>query len=117
MRRVKRCVIMVTDFSDSEAMVMINRRDWPLLALAQAPDGKLTPVQLQKILFLMAMEVHEEISTPFYNFVPYNYGPFDATIYSDIEDNARDGLALIDKSGKWSTYIITPQGQRQSALM
>jgi len=40
-----------------------TRADWPLLALDTAEDGVLTPVQMQKALFLLEKQAHDLIPT------------------------------------------------------
>ena len=37
-------------------MSRMNRRDWLLLAVAQAGDNGLSPIQIQKTMFLLRME-------------------------------------------------------------
>src|SRR5947199_8004379 len=69
------------------------RQDWILMALAQKTP--LDPVQIQKALFLMGREMADEVGQDFYQFRPYNYGPFDQRIYQDIEQLALRGHIAI----------------------
>lgn len=69
----------------------MQRDYWPLLALFYANERRLTPVQLQKTLFLVGQYVIAP-GSDYYKFEPYHYGPFDQTIYSDIDDLAEQGL-------------------------
>lgn len=50
------------------------------------PNTQFSPVQIQKILFLIDQNVGKELGGPFYNFIPYHYGPFDQNIYSELEE-------------------------------
>ncbi len=88
----------------------MDRKDWTLLALGAAEGKALTPVQLQKTLFLLGHTFPE--MEDFYNFVPYNYGPFNASIYEDAKILAQDGLVNIDTpSGRrWCVYSCTSAG-------
>ena len=47
-----------------------------------------------------------------YDFQPYDYGPFDRTVYSDIEELEAEGLAQIRQQAgsRWRTYMATPEG-------
>jgi len=90
----------------------MKRRDWTLLVLAVAEGKPLTPVQLQKVLFLIGQNVPQEHRPEFYDFVPYDYGPFDVTVYQDAESLQKDGLACIRPvpGRQWSEYAATRAG-------
>ena len=96
---------------------MLTRRDWLLLALSKAPGGVVSPVQIQKALFLFGQEVGGMIGTNFYSFVPYDYGPFDAAVYDDLRRMSTAGQVREDwDAGRiWKSYTITMAG-RQVAL-
>ena len=82
----------------------MEKRDWLLLALAAAKTKGLTPVQIQKSLFLFGENMSGIGGSRFYKFVPYNYGPFDKRIYSDAEALETEGLVVIEKeSASFST--------------
>ncbi len=68
------------------------------LAVLSLADGMLTPVQLQKAMFLAS----DKLSSAFkadsrYNFQPYDYGPFDRQMYEDVEAMERQGLIQINQ--------------------
>lgn len=90
----------------------MQRRDWNLLVLTTAGGEALTPVQLQKVLFLIGKNLPEEVSSGFYDFKPYDYGPFDATVYQDAEELEREKKAYIRSvpGRRWSEYGATPAG-------
>ena len=90
--------------------------DWLLLTLSSSRTGRMTPVQIQKSLFILSKEAHKLVGRKFYQFEPYDYGPFDAAIYHDLESLARDGAILADRvpGQRWSTYSVTPKGERQA---
>ncbi|OGO06291.1 MAG: hypothetical protein A2Z76_04755 [Chloroflexi bacterium RBG_13_56_8b] len=83
-----------------------------LLVVASADDEGLTPLQLQKSLFLVGECSLPELPSDFYTFVPYNYGPFNPVIYGDAESLAEEGLLeYINVPGqKWSKYAATTAG-------
>jgi len=94
----------------------MNKYDWLLLTLNAAGKDGLSPVQLQKSLFIFSKNMPEEIHETFYHFVPYNYGPFDQTIYSDAEKLDREGLGRIHffSNRKWPMYYVTPTGHEKA---
>ena len=72
----------------------MNRPDWLVLLLGlPEADGTAPPsmdrVRVMKCLFILSKNF--TISGDFYNFRPYNYGPFDDTVYRDAELLAREG--------------------------
>ncbi len=86
---------------------------WTLLAICAAKGKGLSPVQLQKSLFLLEHRLSkEELGEDFYEFIPYNYGPFDVKIYQDAETLEEIGLVNIIKSDahRWRKYQSTPSG-------
>jgi len=91
---------------------MENRENWILLALQVASKKGLTPAQLQKTLFLLQRAFPNAPSLN-YSFQPYNYGPFDATIYQDAETLADILLVEIHhkKGYGWGTYHISDAGE------
>ena len=90
----------------------MERKDWTLLALAAAEGQTLTPVQLQKVLFLLGKKIPGAVGTEFYEFHAYNYGPFDSQVYVDAEELGRDSLVVISPvSGqRWSEFSISKLG-------
>ena len=96
---------------------MLTRQDWLLLALSKSPGGTMSPVQIQKALFLFGQEVGGSLDTEFYSFEPYDYGPFDAAIYVDLRRMASLGHVRGDWSPgrSWKNYTMTGSG-RKAAL-
>ena len=70
---------------------MIEKKEWLLLAISFS-EGYLSPAQLQKSLFLLKQKKKKSVGKGFYNFIPYNYGPFCKEIYSDAESLVSDGV-------------------------
>jgi len=90
----------------------MERHRWALLAIDEAAPSGLSPVQLQKTLFLIGKNLTREVGDSYYSFVPYNYGPFDPNVYSDAELLIRQGLVFETRSAgrSWSYYRITRSG-------
>jgi hypothetical protein len=93
--------------------VAMDNKDWIILAADAAAPGPLSPVQLQKTLFILKQELPGEVGAGFYQFRPYNYGPFSSPIYSDAEVLAKQGLITIDTvpGQSWPNYSITAAGR------
>ena len=91
----------------------LQRKNWTLLVISAAGSTGLSPVQLQKCLFLIGKNLPVEVGDYFYSFVAYNYGPFDAAVYSDAESLVDEQLINIARaSGRaWAYYVITPKGE------
>jgi hypothetical protein len=94
----------------------MERKDWALLAISFAGGRGLSPVQLQKSLFLLGKELPAEVGDGFYDFIPYNYGPFDRAVYVDANKLSEDGLVNIaERSLK--EYSPTPLGLQCASLL
>jgi len=73
----------------------MDRRAMVLAALAPAKGGLFTPVQVQKLFFLIDRTVPTLVGGPHFNFQPYDYGPFDSDVYNVLEALQRDGMVEI----------------------
>lgn len=93
----------------------MNRKDWLLLVIGAARGELLSPVQLQKSMFLLKEDQSDAVGQYFYKFVPYAYGPFCIDLYRDAEELEQEGLVSIhlNRSGRWREYRITPDGAEQ----
>ena len=90
----------------------MNRREIVLAALALAGSDGYTPVQIQKLLFLVDKRISTAIGGPYFNFRPYDYGPFDQRVYQEIEQLSREGLAEVAYSPatRLRRYAVTQPG-------
>jgi hypothetical protein len=84
-----------------------------LAALAPARGASFTPVQVQKLFFLLDARVAKLVGGPYFHFQPYHYGPFDAGVYTALEDLARRRLVEIERGSQSTmrTFRLTPAGQ------
>ena len=100
---------------EGEHLVPLQRDQVLLVVLSLADGSPLTPVQVQKSLFLAddkASDAFQGASR--YNFQPYDYGPFDRQVYIDAQTLSHRGLVEIgtDARGGWNTYAATDDGVR-----
>ncbi len=84
-----------------------------LAALAPAQGKQYSPVQVQKLLFLLDREASHLVDGPHFNFEPYNYGPFDKAVYQVLDELDEDELVTIRSGGWQRTYALTPTGQNE----
>lgn len=90
----------------------MDRRDWALLTIAAAGGDRLQPVELQKSLFLLGEGLPEQVGDNFYDFKPYNYGPFDHQVYADAESLAAEGYVRVlpAERGRWREFAASESG-------
>ncbi len=91
----------------------MTKREVVLAALAPAQGKQHSPVQAQKLLFLLDREVPQLVDGPHFNFEPYNYGPFDKAVYQVLDELDEDELVTIRSGGWQRTYALTPTGQKK----
>jgi uncharacterized phage-associated protein len=96
-------------------------KDWTLLVVAAAKGRPLSPVQLQKSLFLLGRnlgvkQLHTEI---FYDFRAYDYGPFNRQVYNDAKQLRDEGLIMIspDAGVRYRDYGATPSGLETASTL
>jgi hypothetical protein len=91
----------------------LSRENVALVVLSLASGESFTPVQIQKGLFLASDKAAGAFDRDSrYDFQPYDYGPFDWQVYSDVEELERRGLAQINQQPgtRWRTYAATERG-------
>jgi uncharacterized protein YwgA len=90
----------------------MTRRQLVLASLAPARGATHSPVQVQKLLFLIDRQMPELVDGPRFQFTAYHYGPFDKAVYQEIEALVADGLAHISNEGNSRVFSLTAEGQR-----
>lgn len=95
----------------------LDRTDVLLSIITAAEGDPITPVQLQKIAFLVGEECKEFLPPDYYNFVAYDYGPFCIDIYRDAEKLQEQGFISIDHNseGRWKEYRATFRSNKDSS--
>jgi len=97
----------------------METKDWLLLTVAEGAAEGLSPVQLQKGVFLVCEMVKQTKKDECYVFEPHNYGPFSANVYAEAEALEQEGLVDIHAAAprRYARYTATSEGeQRASAL-
>ena len=85
-----------------------------VLLLGLSGGHRFSPVQVQKLFFLIDKNAGVQIGGPFFNFVPYAYGPFDKTVYTELKLLADSGLIEISYNSRPSQryYQLSQAGER-----
>ena len=96
----------------------MTRRDWTLLAIAAARGEPITPIQLQKSLFLLRERRSTAVGERFHKFTPHNYGPFAKSVYVDAEKLQTSGDVHVDTGdGRWSEFSATAKGLNRAEVL
>lgn len=92
---------------------MITRRELVLAALAANGGPQFTPVQVQKLFFLVDEDVSDLVNGPHFSFKPNDYGPYDKNVYRQIELLALEGLVQIsvNPTTRFKTFKLTHDGR------
>ena len=94
-------------------MQQLNKEQVVLAALASAAGEVFTPVQIQKLLFLLEKRLWPNHKLgPYFDFAAYDYGPFDADVYVVLENLQKKGLVEIFNKPhlRWNKYKSTTKG-------
>lgn len=92
----------------------MDRKEFVLAVLASGGCGvRYTPVQVQKLFFLIDKEIPDLIGGCQFHFEPYNYGPFDKAVYDELETLEDKGYVEAAFEQTWRNYRLTPEGQEK----
>jgi uncharacterized protein len=75
---------------------LTHRQRIMLAALAAESGSVFAPVQVQKMFFLLDKNVASDLGGKQFSFEPYDYGPYDRSVYSELEVLARQCLVSIE---------------------
>lgn len=90
----------------------MDKNELLLAAMAAGNGSEFSPVQLQKLLFLIDRNVSGDLGGTGFTFVPYDYGPFDSSVYSSLSMLEAQGLAASSITSRgWKTHRLTAEGQ------
>jgi hypothetical protein len=97
----------------------MTRKDAVIVAMAVSGGAPHSPVQIQKLMFLLDRKIPSLFQGRKFNFKPYNYGPFDQAVYGDLQLLADEGhVEILEITElRHRTYRLTPSGQRHGQLL
>jgi uncharacterized protein len=90
----------------------MTRKELILASMVTCSGHTYTPVQLQKMLFLLDRRAAVELGGPHFNFTPYHYGPFDKSVYDELDSLEHDGMVEVIREPhlKVRRYRLLPAG-------
>lgn len=93
----------------------MDKKDFVLAALATSSGAEHTPVQVQKLFFVIDREIPQLVGGPFFHFIAYDYGPFDSDVYNVLRQLEEEGDAqtLYCCPSGFRRYKLTAQGQEK----
>ena len=96
-------------------MATVDRQDVMLL-IADGADGPfpLDPIRLMKGCFIVA-EIGPDEWKRLFEFRPYDYGPFDPSVYRACDALLGKGLLVATPAGRYSHYTITETGRERAS--
>ena len=101
----------------------MDRADWLLMFLTDpARRGQqvkaLEPLKIMKGMFLVSQRGQGELSD-LYQFAAYDYGPFTADVYRDLDELALAGLIVQEAvpGRSWRTYRPTIDGLERAIAL
>lgn len=92
----------------------MERIEIMLAALGSGVHEEISPVQLQKMMFLIDRNVSKRLGGPFFDFKPYDYGPFDANVYSEFSVLAMNELGDSVGHGRDRRYRLNDEGRARA---
>lgn len=96
----------------------MNRSEMLLAGLAAAGENaSFTPVQVQKLFFVLDREAALLLDGPHFNFEPYDYGPFDRMVYVGLDELARSDMAKVESTGRYRVYALSQQGYQEGVRL
>ena len=89
----------------------MQQNDYVLAILsAGGEQASFSPVQVQKLFFLLDREIPQFVGGPYFDFTPYDFGPFDKEVYGALDGLDLPGLAEKTSDGRYRRYSLTPEG-------
>jgi hypothetical protein len=96
----------------------MTRNDLVLAALAAAgQNASFSPVQVQKLFFLIDREASPLVGGPHFRFRAYDYGPFDSDVYTTLGALEAQGLVQSTSSDRYRVCLLTPVGYSAGARL
>ena len=80
---------------------------------AGGENATYTPVQVQKLFFLLDREAAGVLDGPHFDFQPYDYGPFDRDVYVELENLSREDLAVVHNTGRYRLHQLSQYGYQR----
>lgn len=93
----------------------MERMEIMLAALGSGAHEEFSPVQLQKMMFLIDRNIGPALGGPFFDFTPYDYGPFDVGVYNEFSTLSALEMAESYGDGKSRRYRLNDEGRARAS--
>jgi hypothetical protein len=104
-------ILLCVRGGEVSARMPLGRRETVLAALAAGGENAtFSPVQVQKLFFLIDREASHLLGGPHFRFKPYDYGPFDAAVYEHLTLLGFEGAVQVKGSERYRVYSLTGKG-------
>lgn len=92
----------------------MEKEEYITIIMSFSEGAEYTPIQLQKLFFLLDKNIGDKIGGPFFNFMPYHYGPFDKEVYTCISRLKNKNLIIesFDIDDNIRRYKLSINGQK-----
>lgn len=93
----------------------MDKKELVLAVLSTLNQDSYTPAQIQKLFFLIDKRLSVELNGPFFDFKPYDYGPFDKAVYNTLNElkNNDDVEMIYCQPYGPRQYRLTSKGQEE----
>jgi len=81
----------------------------PAILSAVGEQASFSPVQVQKLFFLLDREIPEFVGGPHFDFEPYDFGPFGREVYGVFDGLELCGLSEKTSAGRYRRYSLMPE--------
>jgi uncharacterized protein YwgA len=97
---------------------VMDKQSLLLAALSAGGTYQYTPVQVQKLIFLIERNVASDLGGQAFEFKAYDYGPFDSSIYEVLREIEDQGLAISSATTRgWKKYQLTEPGAAKGSRL
>ena len=91
---------------------LTERQKVVLAAMAAVPAASFESVQVQKLFFIIDEKLDDELGGKKFDFQPYHYGPFDKSVYEELEALSARSLVII-RGRSHRSYSLSLDGQQK----
>ena len=96
----------------------MTKRQKMLLATMAAggENARFSPIQVQKMFFIIDREASELIDGPYFDFKAFSYGPHDRAVYEELDAMVEMGVVQAHIDHRNHDYFLSPEGYHQGLV-
>jgi len=96
----------------------MTKSDFILAAMAGAHEcAAFDPVRIQKLIFLIETQAASFINGPHFDFKPYHYGPFDKSVFRELDRLHAQGKVELLGAAERRYYALTSLGREHGTTV